>query len=129
VLSFLLGLGPACPLILLNQYILRRRRTWLKMTEWVWLGVSMMAIHLVSDALPRPYLDAFWSRVPEGVSWSLLVLFLSAGCSIPVLWLVGLLSQTWYGWSRATWSEWLAIVSVPLLYMAWWAWANGAAPL
>jgi hypothetical protein len=127
--NFLLGLGPACPLILLNQYVLRRRRSWPKAIEWLWLWVSVMALNLLSEALPYSYRDAFWDNVPMPVRLFLLFLFVSGGCYIPLVWLAALLWQRPRWPPQATWTEWLAIVSVPLLYMVGCAWANGIPPL
>jgi hypothetical protein len=122
VFNFLLGLGPACPLIFLNQYTLRSRRTWPKASEWLWLLTAASTALIFIEALPSSYQHAIWKVIPEVMYSIFLVLFAVVGRWLPVLWLVALLSQTWFGSRRASWTEWLAIVSVPLLYMVGCVW-------
>jgi len=118
VFNFLLGLGPACPLIFLNQYTLRGRRTWLKESEWLWLLTAALTVPIFIEALPHSYQHAIWKVVPESI---LLWLFVAVGCWLPILWL---LLQAWFEWRKATWTEYVAVVSVPLLFMVGCVWVS-----
>jgi hypothetical protein len=121
VFNFLLGLAPACPLILLNQYLLRGRRSWPKITEWVWLWSALTTLVIFETALPISYRDAIRGFIPESAT----EYYRGLSLAIPFAWLtVHLFALP--GWStRATWTDWLEIVSVPCLIVVLGAWIAG----
>jgi hypothetical protein len=114
VFNLLLGLGPACPLILFNQYALRKRRSWPGVTEWGWIVTGIWAVGFLTNSLFRACfrsVGTFASGHLQNVLMFLIawgaVLLLLAGPAV----VVAQLAQPWGWWRRNTWTQWLAVLS------------------
>ncbi len=126
--NFLLGLGPACPLVLLYQYALKRRRSWPKLNEWPWLWAALATLTIFEEALPRDFRRAADKIIPNAVE-SFLFHFLFFGpCFLAPVWLMIVIIESPGWFSRATWTDWLAILSFPLLLYVLLAWAGSRLP-